>query len=103
MKKNHAELVQEWSEKINKQAASGKSIAVWCKEESIPYDSFMHWFKLLRKTLSSQDQVKHSSFTERPQDPEAWIEVHLEGAKLILSKNFDRASLLFCLKVFGGH
>jgi hypothetical protein len=103
MKKGHAELVQEWSEKIQKQIASGKSVAAWCREESIPYNTFLYWHKRLQKTNSPEDQVKRSSFVECPQDSEVWIEILLEGAKLTLSRNFNRASLLFCLRVFGGH
>jgi hypothetical protein len=102
MRKSNPELIQEWSEKIQKQTASGKSIAAWCREESISYNTFLYWHKRLQ-TNSSQDQVKRSSFIECPQDSDVWIEIILEGAKLTLSKNFNRASLLFCLRVFGAH
>jgi hypothetical protein len=37
MKKCNIELVPEWSEKIQQQATSGKSIVAWCQEESIQY------------------------------------------------------------------
>lgn len=103
MRKSRAEIVLEWSEKIQRQAASGKAIAGWCREESISYNTFMYWRTRLRKPTPLQDQVKRSSFIECPQACEPWIEITLEGAKLTLSKNFDRASLLFCLRVFGGH
>lgn len=101
MKKSRQELAVEWSEKIDRQIQSGKSIAAWCKEQAISYNTFLYWYNKLQKSASSQDQEK--AFIECPQDSELWMEIHLEGAKLILSKNFNRASLLFCLRVFGGH
>jgi hypothetical protein len=102
MRKGHAELVLEWSEKIHKQMASGKSIAAWCREEGVSYSGFLYWHKRIQKPISLS-QVERSSFIECPQDSEVWIDIILEGAKLSLSKNFNRASLLFCLRLFGGH
>lgn len=103
MKKSHAEFVREWSEKIRKQAESGKSIAAWCRDESVLYQNFLYWNKRITQPVSSKDQIQRSSFIECSADSQPWLEIHLEGAKLTLSKNFDRASLLFCLRVFGGH
>ena len=100
MKKNHVELVLEWSEKIHKKA-SGKSIAAWCREEGVSYTVFLYWHKRLQEQKPSQIEVKRSSFLECPHDSDVWVEIILEGAKLTLSKNFDRASLLFYLKLFG--
>ena len=79
-----------------------KSIAAWCKEQAVPYHCFLYWRKRLQKSLP--DSVKRSSFLELPEDSsQVWIEIILQGAKLMISKDFDRASLLFCLKIFGGH
>jgi hypothetical protein len=103
MKKCSTELVREWTEKIQKQMESGKSIAAWCLEESIPYKKFLYWAKRVKQPIASHDQIKRTSFIECSSDSQPWLEIHLEGAKLTLSKNFDRAALLFCLRVFGGH
>lgn len=103
MKKCNTELVREWSEKIQQQTISGKSIAAWCREESIPYKKFLYWHRRIKQPAPLQDQIQRSSFVECSSDSQPWLEIHLEGAKLTLSKNFDRASLLFCLRVFGGH
>ena len=102
MRKNNSKLVQEWMEKINQQILSGKSIAAWCKEQAIPYHRFLYWHKRLQKPLPNLNI--RSSFVELPEDSsQVWIEIILQGAKLMISRDFDRASLLFCLKVFGGH
>lgn len=103
MKKDRSQVVLEWSKKIHKQMASGKSIAAWCREEGISYSTFLYWSKRIQKPISLEEQIKRSSFIECPQDSEVWIDIILEGAKLTLSRNFNRASLLFCLKLFGGH
>lgn len=102
MKKNSSEKSLEWSEKLKQQLLSGKSAASWCKEEGISYNTFQYW----KSRFSRQNNPKASErpFIELPQESfQGWIEILLPGAKLTISKDFDRGALLFCLKVLGGH
>lgn len=102
MKKINSEAALEWSEKLKQQLLSNKSAASWCKEQGISYSTFQYWRKRFNK--QNAPSVSKSSFTELPEEPfQGWIEILLPGAKLSISKNFDRGALLFCLKLLGGH
>ena len=75
--------------------------AAWCREEGISYSTFQYWRKFFNKQKSQADK---NSFVEIPYDSfQGWIEILLRGAKLTISKDFDRGALLFCLKLLGGH
>lgn len=97
MKSSHANLAQEWVIKLEQQAASGKSAMAWCQEQNIPYSRLFYWKKRLNKSN------KNSSFIEIADEGSLsnWMEITITGAKIILSKNFNRADLLRCLKVLG--
>ena len=92
-----ANLKQKWSEIIEQQKSSGKSVLEWCRIQNICYQSFLNWRKRL-----SQSEEKNPSFIEMIEES-TWIEIHLEGAKIKITKNFDRGALLFCLRLLGGH
>lgn len=95
--------VIEWSEKVRRQAASGKSAATWCKEHSIAYQSFIYWRKRLSPSSPSLEPLNRSSFLELPQsEPKTWMEISVPGVKLAISKDFDREALLRCMQMLGG-
>jgi hypothetical protein len=103
MKKDREKLVAEWLERIQKQSDSGKNITAWCKEQAISYHTFLYWRKRFMP-VKIKAPVESNSFVELPKETaETWIEITLEGAKIEITKNFDRGALLFCLKVLGGH
>lgn len=87
---------QKWSELIQNQKSSSKSAREWCRDQGISYQSFLNW----RKRLSQKEET-NPSFVEVVE--EIWIEIHLEGATIKITKNFDRGALLFCLRLLGGH
>jgi hypothetical protein len=88
---------QKWSEIIENQKSSSKTAREWCKDQEISYQSFIHWRKRL-----SQCEEKKTPFIEMAEES-TWIEIHLEGATIRITKNFDRGALLFCLRLLGGH
>lgn len=95
--------VIEWSEKVRQQAASGKTAATWCKENSISYQSFIYWRKRLSLSAPSQEFLRRSSFVELPQsNAKTWMEISVSGVKLTISKDFDREALLHCMQMLGG-
>lgn len=101
MKKDREKLASEWLEKLQRQSESGKSIAAWCREQSISYSTFLYWHKKLKQTKAPSH---HNCFVELSEETsETWIKIILEGVKIEITKNFDRGALLFCLKVLGGH
>jgi hypothetical protein len=103
MRKDREKLVSEWLERLQQQSNSGKSIAEWCQEQAISYHTFLYWRKQLRPVKTKTPM--ECSFVELPKETseKTWIEITLEGAKIQITKNFDRGALLFCLKVLGGH
>jgi hypothetical protein len=93
----------KWKEMLQEWHFSGLSGAAWCKEKGVAYIQFLYWRKRL-EPRSLPEQPKPSPFIELPEEStDTWIEISLEGAKIKISKNFDRGALLFCLKVLGGH
>jgi hypothetical protein len=93
----------KWKEMLQEWHLSGLSGAAWCKQKEISYVQFLYWRKRLELSLLPK-QTKSMSFIELPEEStETWIDISLEGAKISITKNFDRGALLFCLKVFGGH
>ena len=102
MKKNTPNKALEWSEKLKHQLLSGKNAASWCKEQGISYNTFQYWRSRFNK--QNHQKTPGSPFVEIPQESfQGWIEILLPGARLTISKDFDRGALLFCLKVLGGH
>ena len=94
-----AEIAKQWSEKIEQQKASGKSASAWCRENDIPYQSFLKW----RKRLAVDEDFIRSSFVE-PIDvqDEKWMEITMHGSKLTLTKKFNRESMAHLLEVLKG-
>lgn len=91
-----------WKQALQEWRSSSLSGAAWCKEKGIPYAQFLYWRRRLE--LNIFPKPKPPSFVELAEEPtDTWIEISLEGAKIKISKNFDRGALLFCLRIFGGH
>lgn len=91
MKQNSSERLLEWSEKIKNQKLSRLSEKAWCKEQGISHNTFQYWKK--RVYPRNQTQSKKKQFIEIPED-RPWIEMSLQGVKLILYKDFDRTGLM---------
>jgi hypothetical protein len=93
MRKSSEEHVLEWSERIKNQKLSNQNRKDWCREQGISYNTFQYWYyKLNEKASKNPDKIP---FLEIPEEY-PWIEVSFRGAKIILSKDFDRSAFL-CL------
>jgi hypothetical protein len=88
---------KQWSERIEQQRASGKSVSQWCREQDICYQTFLNW----RKRLSQVQVMKSSPFVEifEESSESTWMEIttrgvdfrHLSGSKKgFRSKNANR-------------
>ena len=44
-------MLQQWTELIKEQKASGMKVNAWCKERGIGEDQFYYWQKQVRQTL----------------------------------------------------
>lgn len=102
-----------WKEKLEDWEASGKSGALWCKEQQLSYHYFTHWKKILfsekknpePKTLP--DPKEPSSFTELSDSPSgiegSGVKIQHENLIIHLDRNFDPKSLgriLLLLRTF---
>ncbi len=96
MRKDSSELILEWSEKIQRQKLSNKSVVVWCKEEGISANTFQYWHKKIKKAIPQQSLK--TDFFEIPED-RPLIEVSLQGIKIAISKDFDRSGLMYFLNL----
>lgn len=93
------EIAKKWSEKIEQQKASGKSAAVWCRENSVSYKNFLKW----RKRLSLGESLTRSSFIEQGEaEEQIWMEISMHGAKCSFTKKFNRQSMTHLLEVLKG-
>ena len=111
-----------WREQLERQAASGLSIAAWCRQNQVAITSFHYW----RRTIARRDKpiaipqpepalaatafvpvfVETASQVQRPQpDPllhdADWIEIHFQhhSARVRVAPGFDAPTLLRLLDV----
>jgi hypothetical protein len=96
MRKDSSEMLLEWSEKIKKQKLSNKSENMWCREQGIPYTTYLYWKKKINQR--NPPSPKKTEFIEIPEDP-SLIEISLRGVKLTIAKNFDKSGLLYFLSL----
>lgn len=90
---------QEWQEKILQQQNSGQSVACWCRDHQIPYNGFVYW----KRRFTPPTLLTRSAFKELPASPrETGLAIEYQGVRIIVSKKFDAATLLRCIRAFGG-
>jgi len=90
---------EEWLSMIEQWRSSGKTIMEWCREHQIPKNSFLYWMPKKQKVIEPVTLAKQS-FVELKHDLpiEVPIEVRFQEFNILLSKNFDRDTLIKCLK-----
>lgn len=91
MRETATELLIKWPEKIKAQKLSNKPATVWCRENGISYNTFQYWVGRIKK--ETIHEKTRNSFVEIP-ETSFEIEISLSGAKLFLTKNFDRQALV---------
>lgn len=50
-----------WSDRIQQQELSEKSVSQWCREQSISFSTFLYWRSRLQQ---KKDKIVFPSFTE---------------------------------------
>lgn len=85
-------LVKQWKE-------SGKSMAMWCKENRISKTTFFYWVQREKPKITNAPLAR-SDFAELKNPiAEPALEIRCRGVHICLSNNFDPQALQKCLKV----
>lgn len=94
-----ADIIKQWSQKIEQRKASGKSAAAWCRENNVHYQKFLRW----QKRLASGESLTRSSFVEPEEaQDQTWMEITMHGAKCTFTKKFNRQTMSHLLEVLKG-
>ena len=83
-----------WKEKVLEWQSSGKTVAVWCKENKIPYTTFLGW-----KSRFRTSNEKENGFLEL-KDPiqfDPGVTLEYNGIKIHLKHAFNPSVLKKCL------
>lgn len=99
---NTKDASQKWQKLIALFEASGKETALaWCTEQNVGYNSFVTWRKRLKNAPTPKNDQPIPAFVELQDSPRphSGIEIHHHGLIFTLSKDFDEAALLRCIKV----
>jgi hypothetical protein len=118
MRKDRAERILEWSERIRKQKISVQSARAWCHEIQVTYANFIAWLARFNNNdsqISSTPQAHYSQpntsslektrcFIELQESSKAGSRIALEyaGIQIHLFDNCDAVLLRKCLNVLRG-
>lgn len=93
----------KWQENLAQWQASGKSAAMWCKEQEISFNNFCYWKNKLKKSSNNSEFNKNDfvEISDKPQDSSGII-IECQGVNIHLSKNFDPKTLMSCLYTLRG-
>ena len=93
------EKKREWAEKVRLQQESDQrvSIANWCRQQQINYDTFIYWKKRFKPTAATS--INRSSFTELPKAKETGITIEYRNLRIRFDKHFDPFVLKQCLSI----
>ena len=91
---------EQWQELVRQWEASKATATAWCKQNDIPYESFIIWKNRL-KSERAQPTLGDQPFVELTDTPSAssGIELYHRDLKLIIGKQFHPETLLQCLRV----
>lgn len=89
-----SKLCSIWEQRLAEHETSGKSIAAWCKEQSVKENQFYYWRKKLRtgqaeKTQSVQWLPLDLQLSNQDSPAGDWITVHIGQASVEIRKGFD--------------
>lgn len=83
--------IEQWRGVIQKQLASGLTVAAFCRQARLPQASFYAWRRKLREAVSFAE-VK---VAPEPVCATSGIELHLPGQRCVVVRaGFDRQTLL---------
>ena len=97
-----------WQQKVLAWQASGKNCLAWCKENKIPYTTFLGWRQQL-ENASEQQLLAHSpkGFIELKEQLASnsvcsGITLEYQGIKIYLQAEFNPIVLKKCIACLGG-
>lgn len=84
-----------WEQRLAEREASGKSIATWCKENSVSDRQYYYWRKKLRQNQVENDQaISWLPLGVEPIDyAPGSIAIHIGNATVEIKKGFDKQLL----------
>lgn len=88
----NVDLKNLWLQRITEQRDSGKSIAAWCKEQSLKENQFYYWNKKIgNNPICKKQQVEWLSVKVDPVTitPNS-IKVNIGPASVDIEKDFDQ-------------
>jgi hypothetical protein len=95
-----------WQQKVLEWQASGKSGMAWCKENQVPYTTFMGWkqrFENPHKGPRTNNQSSKAFIELKDQPlPDSGIALEYQNIKICLQAGFDPIVLKQCLVCLGG-
>lgn len=94
---------KNWEIKLTQWRTRGLSGTAWSREMGIPYHRFLYWKKRISLLTSDSEQCLSalSAFVgvNKPSKLISGVTIELNGAKIILTKDFDIETLELCLHV----
>ena len=93
-----------WKRKVRDWESSKKSIPVWCREQKIPYTTFLGWKAQLKKNESKTIEKPTNQFIELKETilSDSGILLEYHGVKIQLKLAFDKSTLKECLESLRG-
>jgi len=86
---------RDWEQKIQKQKQSGLNVSRWCRENQIPYNTFIYWKRRFVRVVP----LERKSFVELAENSsKSGIQLECDGIKVIVEKGFDFSTLAKCLQ-----
>lgn len=86
---------RDWEQKIQKQKQSGLSVSRWCRENQIPYNTFIYW----KRRFVRVAPLERKSFVELAENfSKSGIQLECDGIRVNVEKDFDSSTLARCLQ-----
>ena len=85
----------DWERTLQKQKQSGLSVSRWCKENQVPYHTFIYW----KRRFVRVTPLERKSFVELSENPsKSGIQLECDGIRVNVEKGFDSLTLARCLQ-----
>jgi hypothetical protein len=93
-----------WKERVLEWKASGKSAAVWCKENNIPYNTLIGWKNRFLNPNRNPCSTPSNGFVELKDKPplNSGIVLEYKDAKIRIESGFNPSVLKQCLACLKG-
>jgi hypothetical protein len=98
--KTHLEAKRSvWKAHVERWESSNQSVVQWCREQDLPYKTFLYW----RKQFAKKPVVDRASFLElSSESTESGVSIDYNGMCIHITKAFDPKTLLDCLQTLKG-